>query len=83
MLLFGWQAEADALKDKAHELDYKRLERDNILKDIDDLTDANQGLKRALDEAQQEVCPSYCTPLPNDSKVSDNLDRATRQRRPS
>jgi hypothetical protein len=26
-----------------------------MLKDIDNLTDANQGLKRALDEAQQEV----------------------------
>ena len=47
------------LKEKTHELDYKRLERDNILKDIDDLTDANQGLKRALDEAQQEVCSSH------------------------
>ena len=37
------------------------MERENILKDIDDLTDANQGLKRALDEAQQEVRGDECT----------------------
>ena len=49
------QAEVDAILEKRHEVDYKRVERDNILQDIDDLTDANEGLKRALDEAQQEV----------------------------
>lgn len=47
--------------EKVHEHDYKRMERENILKDIDDLTDANQGLKRALDEAQQEVRGDECT----------------------
>jgi hypothetical protein len=49
------QAEAEALREKSHDMDYQRLERENILRDIDDLTDANEGLKQALDEAQQEV----------------------------
>lgn len=63
------------LKEKTHELDYKRLERDNILKDIDDLTDANQGLKRALDEAQQEVCRSLRIPLNNESTCKQHTRR--------
>ena len=46
--------------EKVQESDYKGLERENILKDIDDLTDANEGLKRALDEAQMEVCVCVC-----------------------
>jgi len=50
------QTESEALMEKVHESDYKGLERENILKDIDDLTDANEGLKQALDEAQMEVC---------------------------
>ena len=43
------------MREKSHDMDYQRLERENILRDIDDLTDANEGLKQALDEAQQEV----------------------------
>jgi hypothetical protein len=42
------------------------VERENILKDIDDLTDANEGLKRALDEAQMEVFYLVNTFLPGD-----------------
>ena len=57
------QAEADAILEKRHEVDYKRVERDNILQDIDDLTDANEGLKRAFDEAQQHVSLSLSSSL--------------------
>ena len=49
------KAEAEALANKILDSDYARLERDNIIKDIDNLTDANAGLKRALDEAHQDA----------------------------